>query len=323
LIAIEIGKAISRTNNLYMSSHAIITMRLVYGLIISIVLVLSCIGQDPCKDITCNTVCRGETLWEQKCVNGECVDYQIVEENSPACGYDPCRDVVCDNACFSTELWKMTCLNGECVKDHLIEDNSVSCGYTPPPSGLPPSTLPPSGKVLAEEYEIYSAVIKQRFGLVVSCWLNRDEIGLIVIRRYTSAGFFDYESPSDIHKRLQHSEPSLPQETIEDFLVKNEESYPLADNFNLPSRVLLLEPEELEEIFVGDPFYGWREFYSRYPDAQGILTLSRVGFNADMSRALVYVGHSCDSLFGVGYYLILVKKDGEWSVQDEVQKWIA
>ncbi|MBU7038781.1 MAG: hypothetical protein HXS52_12690 [Theionarchaea archaeon] len=292
-------------------------MRIVYGLIISIVLMLSCIGQNPCEDVTCGNVCRGEALWKQTCINGECVDARVVEENSPMCGYDPCRDVVCDNACISTELWKMTCLNGECVSDHLIEENSESCGYSPPPS----STPPPSDKVLAEEYRVNSALIEKGFDLIVSCFRDYDQIEVIVIEKYTSTGVFGYGDLSEALEWVRDEMPSVTQEMIDDFIDKNGKSYPLEDSFDIRKKVLLLEPDESREIFKDSS--GWSEFYSRYPDAQGILTLSRVGFNADMSKALVYLGGQCDWLFGAGFYVLLVKKDGEWSIQGEIMSWIS
>jgi Holliday junction resolvase-like predicted endonuclease len=52
---------------------------------------VSCIGQDPCENVTCDTVCRGDDLWEQECRNGDCVDSQIVEKNSIECGCDPLK----------------------------------------------------------------------------------------------------------------------------------------------------------------------------------------------------------------------------------------
>ena len=313
----EAEKNMLRASNLYMSPRTTITMKHVYGLIISIVLVLSCIGQDPCKDVTCGDVCRGETLWKQECVNGECVDSQIVEENSPSCGYDPCRDVVCENACISTELWAMTCINGECVYDHLIEEHSESCGYTPPP----PSTPSPTNEVLAEEYNVYSTLIEKGFGMIASCFRDYDEVEVIVIDKYTTPDTFGDSGLLDILEWVREDMPSLTQEMIDDFIDKNEESYPLVDNFDIQKDVLLLEPDEFREIFQESS--GWSEFYSRYPDAQGILTFSRVGFNPDMSKAVVYLGGQCDWLYGAGYYVFLVKEDGEWSIQDSVMSWIS
>ena len=35
-------------------------------------------GEDPCKDISCGYVTKGGYLWEQKCIEGTCIDYKII-----------------------------------------------------------------------------------------------------------------------------------------------------------------------------------------------------------------------------------------------------
>ena len=105
----------------------------IYGLILLLfVSFASCIGQDPCENITCGQVCRGEDLWEQKCIGGECVDYRIIKPCSEECGCDLCRGIICEDGCFDYDLWRMKCVDGECEKDYVIEKNSERCGYEPP-----------------------------------------------------------------------------------------------------------------------------------------------------------------------------------------------
>lgn len=273
-------------------------------------LILACIGQDPCKDMTCDSVCRGYDLWEQTCVNGECVDDTIIEKNSKECGFNPCSDVVCDDTCYGTELWKMTCSEGECVRDSIIEKDSVACGYTPEDLGA----------LDAEEYQVYNALIVKGFDLIASCFKSFGEINLIVIDDHTET---DSGFSGDLEEMLQwvsEQMPALDSETINDFKLKNAQSYPLSSNFDLPVKVLLFSEEEMKEIFDDG---GWSEFYRRYPLAQGIMSVSRVGFNSTKDQALVYVGSSCDWLYGAGYYVLLTKENGVWVIQDEVMTWIS
>lgn len=106
-----------------------------------LVLVALCIGEDPCSKITCPTVCRGDDLWEQKCIGGECVDSRMIEKESPECYTDPCENVFCEDGCFGTDLWKMKCLEGECIPDYIIEKDSEQCGAPKtPPKTEPPQT---------------------------------------------------------------------------------------------------------------------------------------------------------------------------------------
>ena len=272
-------------------------------------LILACIGQNPCEDITCGRMCRGYDLWEQKCINGECVDDRMIEENSRECGFNPCINVVCDDICFGTELWKMTCSEGECVRDSIIEKDSVACGFTPE-----------EGALEEEEYQVYNALIVKGFDLIASCFKSFSEIELIVIDDHTET---DSGFSSDLERTLrQMSEqmPALDQETINDFKLKNGQSYPLSNNFDLPVKVLLFSDEEMEEIFNDG---GWSAFYEKYPLAQGIMGVSRVGFNSTKDQALVYVGSMCDWLYGAGYYVLFTKENGVWVIQDEVMTWIS
>ncbi len=221
-------------------------------------LVSACIGQDPCEKITCGKVCRGDELWEQSCVNGECVDQEMIEKNS--------------------EKWE------------------------------------------AEDYEVYNALIVNGLDLIANWGKSLNEMELIVIVDHTGT---DCESDAELKETLQYvSEqmPSLDSETIYNFRSKNAQSYFLDCYFDLPVKVVLLSDDVMREIFDDD---GWKEFYERYASAEGIMRISRVGFNSTKDQALVYVGSNCDYLYGVGYYVLFIKENGVWMIQDEVCTWIS
>jgi predicted nucleic acid-binding Zn ribbon protein len=113
-------------------------------LAIIVLIILVVFPGNPCRGVTCDDECRGTTLWKMKCIQGECVPDEPIEENSETCGYDPCKDIVCDNKCSGTDLWKMKCFRGECVPDYMIEKNSIECGYEPPPPTSSTPTPTPS-----------------------------------------------------------------------------------------------------------------------------------------------------------------------------------
>ena len=67
---------------------------------------------------------------------------------------------------------------------------------------------------------------------------------------------------------------------------------------------------------------GWGGFYRKYPDSGGYMQFSAVGFDADRTRAMVYVAHSCGGLCGGGMHHLLQKIDGAWreaKIDDLVQ----
>jgi hypothetical protein len=79
---------------------------------------------------------------------------------------------------------------------------------------------------------------------------------------------------------------------------------------------------EIERL-TGDPYHGWRAFWEQYPDAQGILTLSSVAFDRDMSRALVYAGNQSGADMGKGFYLILGRGESGWHIEQWVPMWVS
>ena len=55
----------------------------------------------------------------------------------------------------------------------------------------------------------------------------------------------------------------------------------------LPLR--LLSHEERRAIFKDGTYEGWRRSYERYPEAAGLVTVSRFGLNREEDRALFYL----------------------------------
>ncbi|KYK31890.1 MAG: hypothetical protein HXS48_07765 [Theionarchaea archaeon] len=113
---------------------------------------------------------------------------------------------------------------------------------------------------------------------------------------------------------------AVKQETFDDFQIKNTQPCPLADFFDLDVTVVFMNEKEVREHFQND---AWFELYAKYPFSQGIMTLSRVGFNSEMNQALVYVGNQKEILSGAGYYVLLTKMNGVWIIQDKVMIWIS
>jgi hypothetical protein len=91
-------------------------------------------------------------------------------------------------------------------------------------------------------------------------------------------------------------------------------------SFSLPYG--LIGSNELEDIFQTDR-NGWDEFYQRYPNSPGTITLSRVGFNASMNHALVYIGIQSYWRAGSGHFVVLEKENETWSVQGKILIWIS
>jgi hypothetical protein len=191
---------------------------------------------------------------------------------------------------------------------------ALGCACIPCPNipvARPSSTPVIQGDRESDEYDVYATLIDEMY--------VNEQVKLIVIVDHTEAGLGE-----DLDQTLQHITKNISgiqQETLDDFRTQNAQSYPLSDDFNLQVPHTLISQQEMEEIFrTGD---GWDEFYQKYPDSQGTMTLSRVGFNQERDQALVYVGNQSHWLAGAGYYVLLARQDGAWVIQDSEMVWIS
>ena len=111
-------------------------------------------------------------------------------------------------------------------------------------------------------------------------------------------------------------------ETLDSFRSRNATAQILRPNMQLGGPYTLLSQAGKNRIFSQNQS-GWDIFYNRYPQAPGITTFSRVGFNAGFDQALIYIGTQSNWLVGEGYYLLLKKGNGAWSIDQQVMIWIS
>ena len=182
----------------------------------------------------------------------------------------------------------------------------VSCGGT-----VAVPTPAPTPDTAAEEVAVYAAAIEVYLGGMPDPLVLADQTALDISRDVTET--LDY-----VTQQLTGTAP----ETLANFQTRNDRARPLSPDMALPFQYVLLTDNEQQAFFQPNAG-GWDAFYQRYPNAQGIMRLSRVGFNADMTQALVYVGNQSHYLAGAGVYYLLAKEDGTWRVVGEVMVWIS
>jgi hypothetical protein len=159
---------------------------------------------------------------------------------------------------------------------------------------------------------VYSTLIDSKF--------LHNGIARVVIDDSTSPGYGnsgDLELIKSQAKQLQ----GLTTETVESFVDRNNQPFELEDRFDLDVEVVLISAQQIQEIFQDGS--GWDQFYDLYPNSQGELQLSQVGFNSHYDQALVYAGNQSYWLAGSGSLFLLEKVDGLWQVQDEIMVWIS
>jgi hypothetical protein len=114
----------------------------------------------------------------------------------------------------------------------------------------------------------------------------------------------------------------LAAETLASFKARNISAQVLRQDMQLGGPYTLLSQTARNQIFSQNQS-GWDIFYNRYPQAPGITTFSQVGFNTSLDQALVYMGTQSNWLVGAGYYYLLKKVEGIWSINQQVMIWVS
>jgi hypothetical protein len=83
----------------------------------------------------------------------------------------------------------------------------------------------------------------------------------------------------------------------------------LQRQFQIEKAYEMVSSDTIAVLFQGG---GWDDFYKRYPDSGGYITMSAVGFDQEKTRAVVYTGSSCGGLCGGWSFHLLEKLDGNW-----------
>ena len=191
---------------------------------------------------------------------------------------------------------------GACLLVFLLKSGSRSSENP----RLPLTEVPDSNgsratsATVADEYEVYSALLSDP-------WYVDDNTREVMISEET------YSPTLASGDDLAGSMTGLGRDTVEDFnqKVSLNENHKLTCEFTLKAKCVLLSKEHRVRALQK----GWGSFYSEHTRSKGIITLSNVGFNSDVTEALVCVGLSCGGLCGHECFLLLEKKDGAWLVK--------
>jgi len=182
----------------------------------------------------------------------------------------------------------------------------AACSDTPTPI-----STPSEDKLEVEQQEVYAALLQKLYSAPSYVIMDATATG--------PSGVGETDSTLD---HILQDMRSVDPETVDSFRVRNDAAYPVRPDMNLGSGYVLLSKDEMSLIFSPNQD-GWQVFYDQHPDAPGITTLSRVGFNYALDQALVYVGTMSHWLAGGGYYVLLVKINGFWFVDQQVMTWIS
>lgn len=115
-------------------------------------------------------------------------------------------------------------------------------------------------------------------------------------------------------------------QTILDWTRRNYASGFWADRFPISTLVVVFSEGEFKHLKGagrGSLEDFWSAFRENYPEAGAIISISRVGFNAEHTQAIIEVGYATGPLGGEGDYVLLDKENGVWKVQYLLGAWIS
>lgn len=157
-----------------------------------------------------------------------------------------------------------------------------------------------------EEYSIYSLSIEHVYlrNLLAH---NKSEIKSIVIISQTNElnEYWRDEFIDDLDNK------GIPEEVIEDWRKQNEYPILLQRKFDLIYEYHLVTRTELD-AYEADSFFS--KFYKQYPGSNGLISISKIGFDKEKNTALIHVIHSYGSLGASYNFIVLEKTDGTWRI---------
>ncbi len=160
------------------------------------------------------------------------------------------------------------------------------------------------------DYEVYSAILDQEFSFIKSPLVMSTTSAFRV--RDKEWVYEGYIAPRGVDRDI-----------FDDLVSRNDTIYILEDDFNISPRLVeFLSQVELEAIFENDVnFDGWDTFYTKFPDSEGIIRFSRVGYNLQGTKALVEYAYSYHYLGADGGYIYLNRVNGSWIIEAFISVW--
>jgi hypothetical protein len=173
-------------------------------------------------------------------------------------------------------------------------------------------TLPsPQSASEAEELNVYTALIEQLY--------PESGSGSVIVAERTN-DCPPNEKDQGWEEEMLNKILEVSVETFGDYLVKNRECTLLSGHAALTGTYKIISDAETMRI-VRNGSQGWREFRDKYTGAIGFITLSRIGFNPEMSQAFVYAGLYRESALSYGTHVLLSKKYGRWQIIHKYEAW--
>lgn len=165
--------------------------------------------------------------------------------------------------------------------------------------------------IRSDEIGFYSSFIQNINPDTLAAFRNINNPKLI-LKDYT-IGYSDSAVCINVLDRMNISNSSI----LKDYLKKNNMSYSLNMLEKNYVHSLILDSNAKTKIYTNKKI-NWNYFYELFPNAIGIATLSRVGFNKNNSIALLRVDLEFGETWGEKIYFVFEKSDNEWRTTKKI-----
>lgn len=178
-------------------------------------------------------------------------------------------------------------------------------------AGPAPVAPAPVAQADADELAIYSVVIDSV--------LADPAAPFIVIADSTAAVHMDTAQAGLFARQL---DPAFPQAAIADFGARNDHGAPFPAEVRSTATVRIFHPSALftESGMLREQY---AEFQRRYAPATSYHTLSRPGFDAGRTRAVIVTGSHCGALCGHGEIVLLERAGSGWRITGRHRTWVS
>jgi hypothetical protein len=112
-------------------------------------------------------------------------------------------------------------------------------------------------------------------------------------------------------------------ETIQDFVQKSCTQRLLSTTFHTDFPRVFIDGNSVFFDIVPTNGSPVKDFHQMFPEAAGIISLSRVGFDSRLHEAIVSTSYVCGGLCGSGRLYILKKKRNKWQVVGNAIIWVS
>lgn len=162
------------------------------------------------------------------------------------------------------------------------------------------------------DYSVYSAILNQGFDRIDKPLVVEQTTDTSQSLSFDDNAYVDRIEPEGIGKAVYN-----------DLIIQNDSIGTLENKFEIsPRQVQLITFSDLQAAFlIDDVNGGWDEFYKKYPDSEGYIRFSKVGFNTDKTEALVEYAYVFGNLGADGGFVYLERESSGWILKKFVPVW--